>query len=210
MSDPTGGLLRAVMPGPEVSYGADVSSDGELRLCGDVRGKRVMELGVYGPTPNSVALALKGARTIAVDPVDTQIAKVRQAAEQAEVKVECHRNELADLGFATSSLFDLVICVHQVSRTNDIARLFRQVHRLLKTEASFVLAVTHPAADIFEGSDPTARHKYGSRSPGIGNLVMSLQRANFAINAMHELSSMREPRAVVPSTLVLRAHKLGS
>lgn len=32
----------------DVSYGADVSTDGQLRLCGDIRAKRTIELGLFG------------------------------------------------------------------------------------------------------------------------------------------------------------------
>ena len=206
MSDTYG----TVTTGTEVSYGPDVSSDAHLRVCGDVRGKRVMELGIFGTTPNSIPLARKGARTIAVDPSASRISQLRVAAERAEVVVECHENGLADLGFAMSASLDLVLCVHQLHIDDDIPRLLRNVHRVLKTEAGFVLAIEHPASAMFDGHDAVARRPYGESTPAIGELVMSLQRANFSIDAMYELANQRLQRPLVPSTLVLRAHKLGS
>lgn len=168
-----------------------------------------MELGVHGSVPNSIAFAATGAKTIAVDPSPGAISRLREAAEAAGVKVECHNNELADLGFATSGALDLVVCVHQVRVGDDIPRLFRQVHRVLRTEAALVVAVQHPVAAMFDG-DGTARSPYGQAAAPVADLVMALQRANFAIDAMHELFSVRDPRAVAPSTLVIRARKLGS
>jgi hypothetical protein len=47
-------------------------------------------------------------------------------------------------------------------------------------------------------------------SPTIGELTMALQRANFTIDVMHELTPLHQPNAVSPSTLVVRARKLGS
>jgi len=67
-----------------------------------------------------------------------------------------------------------------------------------------------PAAAIFDGHDPTARHRYGESGPTIGELAMALQRTNFAIDVVHELMPANRPSAVVPSTLVVRARKLGS
>lgn len=198
----------------EISFGADVVNDAELRVCGDLRGKRMLELGLYGSVPNCIAAAQKGARSIAVDPDQSLVAQARAAASRAEVSVEFHNNEIADLGLMRSASLDLVLCVHQITIDTDEARLFRQVHRVLKPEAGFVFVIGHPAAAIFDGDgtapNVTIQRQYGSTTPTIGQLAMSLQRANFSIDIMHELTSLRQPRAVVPSTLVVRARKLGS
>ena len=77
-------------------YGDNVADDSELRLCGDIVGKRVLELGV-APTSNAITAAVAGAKAIALDPSADKIARLRAAAEVAEVKVECHQGELADL-----------------------------------------------------------------------------------------------------------------
>lgn len=174
----------------------------------------MLELGLYGSVPNCIAAAQKGARSIAVDPDQSLVAQARAAASRAEVSVEFHNNEIADLGLMRSASLDLVLCVHQITIDTDEARLFRQVHRVLKPEAGFVFVIGHPAAAIFDGDgtapNVTIQRQYGSTTPTIGQLAMSLQRANFSIDIMHELTSLRQPRAVVPSTLVVRARKLGS
>jgi ubiquinone/menaquinone biosynthesis C-methylase UbiE len=126
------------------------------------------------------------------------------------VVVEFHEGDLADLGFLMNAVIDLAVCVHQINSETDIARLFRQVHRVLRPEAGLVFAVTHPMSAVFDNNDPTARRQYGSTTPTIGELTMALQRANFSIDVMHELTPLHQPRAVAPSTLVVRARKLGS
>jgi ubiquinone/menaquinone biosynthesis C-methylase UbiE len=199
-----------VTDGRTISFGPTVYGDDELRVCGDVRGKRVLELGIFGTTPNSVTMAQKGARSIAVDPQGDVIQRARQAATNAKVVVEFHEADLADLGFLMNAVVDLVLCVHQIDMNTDIARLFRQVHRVLRPEAGFVFAVPHPMSAVFDGNDPTARRRYGATTPTIGELTMALQRANFSIDVMHELVSLHQPNAVAPSILVVRARKLGS
>lgn len=193
-----------------VSFGDGVAGDDELRVCGDVKGKRVIELGVYETVPNSVVMAMRGARSISVDPSRDNIMRARQAATAAEVVVEFHESPIADLGFCMNAVVDLALCVHQIDIDTDIARLFRQVHRVLRPEAGFVFAVRHPMSAVFDGSDTVARRPYGSTSPTIGDYTMSLQRANFTIDVLHELSPRNDPRAVAPSVLVVRARKLGS
>jgi len=41
-------------------------------------------------------------------------------------------------------------------------------------------------------------------------LCMSLQRSNFALDLLYELMPLNAPRALVPTTLAIRARKLGS
>lgn len=201
------GIMR---DGLGISFGNDVPDDLDLRICGDVRGKRVLELGILGAMPNCVTLARKGARVTAVDPRRDAIQRARHAASVEEVSVEFHESDLADLGMLMSTSVDLAVCVHQITVGTDIARLFRQVHRVLKPEAGFIFCLGHPAAAIFDSGDATVKRQYGSASPTIGELTMALQRTNFTIDVMHELMPLSQPRAVVPSTLVVRVRKLGS
>jgi SAM-dependent methyltransferase len=200
----------SVTDGRAISFGSSVSNDDDLRVCGDVRNKRVLELGLFGTIPNCVTMAQRGARSIAIDPSRENVQRARQAAVNSEVTVEFHEGELADLGFLMNAVIDLALCVHQITLDTDIARLFRQVHRVLRPEAGFIFAVPHPMSAVFDGNDATARRRYGDTTPTIGELAMALQRANFSIDVMHELKPIHQPNAVAPSTLVVRARKLGS
>ena len=66
----------------------------------------------------------------------------------AGVTVECHHGELADLGFAPSGTIDLVVSNHTLDGETDLDRTLRQVHRVLKPGAPFVLAMAHPFAAV--------------------------------------------------------------
>lgn len=194
-----------------VWFGNDIPDETDLRLVGDVRGKRVLELGLPPGPVNSVALAQAGARAIAVDNSPERIASGRRAAEIAGVRVEFQQAELFQLGFATSSSLDLVLCVERLTTTDDIDRLLRQVHRVLKPEAAFVAVLEHPAHAMFDGDEPIARRRYGTATNlTIGDLCMSLQRCSFSLDVLYELYPSNKPRALVPSTLAVRARKLGN
>jgi SAM-dependent methyltransferase len=187
-----------------VTYGPGVPDDDELRLCGDVSGgRRALELGVSDGF-NSIAFALAGAKSMAVDPDPRRIAEVRDRAAAAEVRVECHTGDLADLGFATSGSVELVVADHTIGDVDDLGRLLRQVHRVLRPSHPFVIAIEHPFAGVLA---PDAA-PYGSGSRTIGDWFTALGRANFRVDAIHEFGVGQQAR--VPSTLVLRARKEGS
>ena len=192
-----------------ISYGTGIADERELRLCGDVTGKRVIELGA-GTPGNAIALARRGARTIVIDPSADLIAAIRAQAEAAEVRIECHEGDLADLGFATSSSVDLVLSALALATVDDLSRVFRQVHRVLRTDAAFVLSVHHPLAAMLEGGEVVLRKSYWSNeNRTVSGLFTSLTRANFQIDVMQEPEPTEATTAMVPRYLLLRARKLG-
>ena len=205
-------------------YGEHVADEGELRLCGDLVGKRVLELGI-SPTStttpaNSITLAVGGAKAITLDPSAERIASLREAAERAEVSVECHIGDLADLGFATSASIDVVVAAHTLDEVDDLPRLIRQVHRVLKSGGPFVVAIRHPVADMFtedaasggraaDGNATELRHPYGAYGTTFAGLFTMFERSNFRFDSIHELSDQRRRQAAYPSVLLLRARKQG-
>ncbi|MCU1367343.1 MAG: hypothetical protein JWN39_2982 [Ilumatobacteraceae bacterium] len=195
-----------------VRYGSSVADETELRLCGDVAGKRVIELGISAPS-NAVALAVAGARALAVDPSADRITLLRRQAEAAEVTVQCHQSEIADLGFVTSASMDLVLASHTLVEVDDLSRLLRQIHRVLKPDAPFVMAGPHPVAAMLgtgQAANRQVERPYGTApTRSISEVFMALQRTNFRIDVMHELTPLNNRNAVAPAVLVIRARKLG-
>lgn len=186
-----------------MSYGAGIPGEGQLRLIGDIAGKRVIELGIAG---NGVALAEAGAKAIALDPEPGRIADLRSAAARAGVAVECHHGELADLGFAPSGTIDVVIASHSLDGEDDLSRTLRQVHRVLKPGAPFVLSLAHPFAEVAAANGDRPRYGEGRRT--IGELLTALARTNFRIEAFHELGMDED--TPLPTTLVVKTRKEGS
>ena len=188
-----------------VTYGEGVPGEEELHLLGDVSaGRRVLELGLAG---NSIALATAGAKALAVDPDADLIADLRLEAAKEGVSVECHHGELADLGFAPSGTIDAVIATHTVHEEDDLGRTLRQVHRVLRTGAVFIMALDHPFAAFGKGPS-RAKRRYGDDHRTVGELLTALDRANFRVEAFHELGASDEHP--IPTTLVVKARKQGS
>jgi SAM-dependent methyltransferase len=197
-----------VTTNPAISFGRDVPDDRELRLCGDISGgRRALELGI-SRQQNAIAFALAGAKSLAVDPDPGKIEQLRAAATRNEVRVECHASELADLQFATSGSIELVVANHTLVDVDDLGRLLRQVHRVLKASHPFVIAIPHPFAGIHTTDQYGSKvHTYGTVGRTIGDWFTHLGRANFRVDQIYELGV--SDISPVPTTLVLRARKEG-
>lgn len=195
-SGQTGGVVA------NITYGSAIPGEAELRLCGDVGdARRTVELGV-SEWMNSIALARAGARAIAVDPRHDRITELRRRAEQAEVNVQCHETELADLGDITSGTCDVVVAAQTLGEIDDLGRLLRQVHRILEPSMPFVISTPHPFQSV------SADRHYGIGDRSIGEWFTALGRANFRVDQVIELGV--GAAGPIPTTLILRARKEGS
>src|SRR5205085_6413945 len=86
----------ARLPTDVAHYGPDIGTEAEFRLCGDVKGKRVVELGCGGGQC-SIAFAKQGATAIGIDFSAEQLAFAKRLCEREEVKVELRQGDVADL-----------------------------------------------------------------------------------------------------------------
>jgi SAM-dependent methyltransferase len=149
---------------------------------------------------NAVEFAQAGAKAIAVDPDADKIAEMRSRADAAEVSVQCHATDLADLGEITSGTVEVVVASHTMEKVDDLSRLLRQVHRILIPSMPFLISVTHPFAVVTDNAP------YGSTARSIEDWFTSLNRSNFRVDQLREVGTTGN----VPSTLILRARKEGS
>ena len=125
-------------------YGPDIPTEAELRLLGDLRGKRVLELGCGGGQC-SIAFAKQGATAIGVDFSAAQLAFGRRLCDEEDVRVELRQGDMADLAFLRADSIDLVFSAYAFRYVEDLNRVFRQVHRVLKVGAPLVFSLPHPA-----------------------------------------------------------------
>ncbi|MFL5911871.1 MAG: class I SAM-dependent methyltransferase [Gaiellaceae bacterium] len=221
--------------GDVVQFGPDIASEAELRLLGSVAGKRVLDLG-SGSGQAAVVFARQGAHVIGLDPSPELLHAARRYSAQAQVKVELHQGDLADLAFMRADSVDLVFSAWAIGRAPDLNRVFRQVHRVLKQGAPFVFSIPHPAYDIIDDEHPEQplliRRSYFDRSPiddsgetpfgehhhTVSDVFMGLTRNNFRVDVLLEPESggegtlsphWREAFLWLPRSLVVRARKEG-
>ena len=218
-------------------YGPDIPTEAELRLLGDLKGKRVLELGCGG-AQSAISFVKQGATAIGVDFSAEQLAFARRLCEREEVRVELRHGDLADLAFLRADSIDLVFSAYTFGYVEDLNRVFRQVHRVLKVGAPLVFSLPHPAYDMIDDDDTDhpllIRRSYFDKTPieyqvsgisftdyhhTLAELYMGLTRASYRVDLMLEpeprkggarSQDWRDAFQLVPRTLIVRARKEGN
>jgi len=227
----------ARLPTDVATYGPDIGTEADFRLLGDLNGKRVLELGCGGGQ-NSIAFAKQGATAIGIDFPAEQLAFARRLVEREGIKVELRQGDLADLAFLRADSIDLAFSAYAFGFVEDLNRVFRQVHRVLKVGAPLVFSLPHPAYDMIDDDDPDQplliRRSYFDRSAidyewngipftdyhhTISDLYMGLVRSSYRVDVILEPEpnpsgprspDWREAFRYVPRTLIVRARKEGN
>jgi len=224
------------LPTDVAQYGPDIPTEGDLRLVGDVRGKRVLDLGCGG-AQSSIAFAKQGASVTGVDFSAEQLAYARDLSEQENVRVELRHGDLADLAFLRSDSVDVVFSAYAFGFVEDLGRVFRQVHRVLKVGAPLVFSLEHPAYALIDddAEQPLlVRRSYFDATPMVrtrsgveltlwhhtfADLCMGLIHASYRLEAILEpeprvngprSAQWREAFRYVPRTIIFKARKEGN
>jgi SAM-dependent methyltransferase len=227
---------RAQLSTTSAHYGPEIPSEAGLRLLGDLKGKRILELGCGG-AQCSIAFAKQGATAIGVDFSAQQLAFARRLCEREDVRVELRKGDLADLAFLRADSIDVVFSAYAFGYVDDLNRVFRQVHRVLKVGAPLVFSLPHPASEMFDGDGPdplAVRRSYFDKTPidhemgGVvftdyhhtfADIYMGLARSSYRVDLVLEPEPVPSGRRTqewqdaflyVPRTLIVRARKAGN
>jgi len=223
-------------PAHSVRYAGDLPGEAELRLLGPIEGHRLLDLGC-GSGQAAVIFARQGAKVIAVDPSNDRLGEARRRAEEEGVRIELHQADLAALAFLQADTVDAVFSAYALTEVADLNRVFRQVHRVLRTEAPIVFSLPHPAFTMLDpmADDPLRIVRaYDDPTPkpwtsGSGDTVdhprtisaifTGLIRNNFRVDTLLEPTApVGAPRSPwftdvmrhVPATILIRARKEGT
>lgn len=217
-----------------IAYGPDIDDESTLRLLGPLEGRRVVVLGAVAPGA-LVALTRRGAHVIVVEPDAAVLDTARSHCTAAGVHVELHHGGLAELAVVRGDSVDVALSIYSLAAVDDLGRVFRQVHRTLRHECPLVLSVPHPLRTMLSPGDPTVVERpYFAEGPAhwtaagttgidhthtISAIHTALTRANFRTDALLEPPGVAGPAPSpywdpvherVPSTLIIRARKLGA
>lgn len=219
------------LPTDVVHYGPNIGTEADFRLLGDLRGKRVLELGCGGAQA-SIAFAKQGATAIAIDASAEQLAHAKKLADQEEVRVELRQGDLAQLSFLPADNVDLVFSAFAFQYVEDLGRVFRQVQRVLKVGSPFVFSIDHPAWNMFAeepGSLDVVRSYYTSEikwdwdgvpmkryQHTFSDVYADLVRSGYRVDTILEPEPTKDglqsemwddAKVMVPRTLIVRARK---
>ena len=129
-------------------YQREVVFPGVLRLLGDVKGKRVLDV-ACGQGVLCRLMAAKGATAIGVDAAAPLIESARRQSPPAEAGSPTYfrgdARELSEIVALRDQPFDAAACVLAIQNIHPIQPVFDAVTKLLKPGGTFVIAMMHPA-----------------------------------------------------------------
>jgi len=162
------------IPTDAAHYGPWAPDESELRLLGDVRDKRILEIGCGGGQC-SIAFARQGAIAVGIDLSDEQLAFARRLAEQmalsalapghaggtAFVPPTFLQGDASDLSCFADRSFDVVFSAYAMHYVSHIEACLAEVSRVLRRAdagagilgGQFVFSLDHPFRDCFWDDD---------------------------------------------------------
>ena len=211
------------------------TSENDLHLLDDVRGKRVLVLGCGGGQ-DAVALANMGAIATGIDQSAKQIAYAKAYASRHDaLNASFVEGSIEDLSRFDDASFDMAVSAHVLNYVERIEDTLRETHRVLKPGGSFALSVRHPFdAALADDAPYRIDHAYwtaardwvwtfdsGESAPfrqwfwPVSRWFEMLMNAGFAVERMLEPREVtdddthgdRERQELVPYSLYLKARK---
>lgn len=197
----------------DLYYGPHGPTETEERVLGDLSGRRLVEIGGVDAALYAVR---SGATATAVLETPAAFGFAQQRVGEAGVHVDLQESDLAELAFVRGDSVDVVVSIGTLAQINDLDRVFRQAHRVLRTNAMLVLADEHPWARsvrlerAYADEGPPATPTFDTEIAyprTLGTVLLGLNRAGFRVDRLIEHGATPSG---APATIVWRARKEGS
>ena len=120
-----------------------VAADTVLALAGDVRGRRVLDVGC-GQGSATRALARAGALVTGTDSSSEMLAAARRHEDEQPLGIDYLRADGQDLSPLADESFDLVTCQLALMDIPDLDAVLVAVRRVLRPGGAFVAVISHP------------------------------------------------------------------
>jgi ubiquinone/menaquinone biosynthesis C-methylase UbiE len=152
------------IPADFVHYGPHCPNEDELQLIGDVRGKRVLEIGCGGGQC-AIAFAKRGAIATGIDLSDAQIEFARSLAQQERVEVTFLQGNIEDLSPIADASQDVVFSAYALQYVERPEYCLSEVRRVLVPGGLLVFSLDHPFFMCLAEDSMTLVRSYHDRSP---------------------------------------------
>ncbi len=121
-----------------------LSSEDDLHVLGDVRGRRALVVGCGGGQ-DVVALMRMGAVAVGIDPSSAQIEYARRYAGRHDAdNASFAVTGAEDLSRFDDESFDFAVSSHALNYCLELERALSEIHRVLSGGGEFTFSVTHP------------------------------------------------------------------
>ena len=141
-------------PAERLTWGIRCPPENELRLLGDVRGKRALVLGCGGGQ-DCAALAKMGAKEIiGVDVSEKQLEHAVRLLDERDVVARLIHGSVEDLSMIDDESVAVAISVHALNYVERADRCFAATYGVLVPGGLFAFSVQHPADSSTQDEPP--------------------------------------------------------
>jgi len=130
-----------------------------LHLLGNLRGKKVLEIGCGG-AQCGIAMAKQGAQVTVIDISEEQLKFARALADKNRAKIEFHQGDIRKFPYIPSRSQDLVFTAWALLYVDDLESCFNESYRVLKKGGRFVLAMPHHFFEVIDSKTLKLKGSY--------------------------------------------------
>lgn len=133
-------LGAAILP----EWGAYLPSEEKLHLLGDLRHKKVLEIGCGDGRSLEYAAKLGAAELWGLDIAENQIGRADTFLKSNGIQAKLVCAAMEDECGLPTDYFDLVYSVYGIGWTTDLDKTFSRIHSYLKSGGRFIFGWSHP------------------------------------------------------------------
>ena len=156
---------KSGIPTNDVYWGDFVATESQLRILGDVKQARILEIGCGG-AQNSIALSKWGAKTFGLDLSRKQIHYGKRLMRKENVEASLFVGNMEKLPFKDKS-FDIVTTAVSLHYAPDLDAVVAETNRVLVKDGYFTFSVSHPFSEgklvKYRGKSAVALRNYFKR-----------------------------------------------
>jgi len=143
----------------DIHYGPGSPNENHLRLLGNLKGKKVLEIGCGG-AQCGIAMAKQGAKVTGIDISEEQLKFAKALAEKNKVRIKLIQGSFQDLGKIGANSHDIAFSAFAFHYSPDLGKLFRQTNRILKKNGLFVFSLDHPFSRTADSKTLKLKNSY--------------------------------------------------
>lgn len=221
----------------DISYGPGTPNEDKLKLMGNLKDKKVLEIGCGG-AQCGIIFAKRGAKVIGIDISKEQLKYAKILAEKNNVKIQLLQGDVTMLLQIKSNSQDIVFSSWALLYVSDLKKCFKEVYRVLKKNGIFVFSTHHPFWETldkksmkvkrcyFDSGKCREAHNIGTFEwyrHTISELINALTNAKFVIERVEEPdyrnkdkytskevipeAYRRKAMRLIPRTIIFKAKK---
>lgn len=143
----------------DIHYGPGAPNEKQMKLLGNLKGKKVLEIGCGG-AQCGIAMAKQGARVTGMDISNEQLKFAKNLADKNKTKICLIQNDIENLRKIKSNSQDIVFTAWALHYVKNLNKCFKEVYRVLKKDGLFVLAIPHPFSRMTDSKTLKPKESY--------------------------------------------------